>query len=200
MPPLSEPTQYLGADSLHSTTSIDSMNSMNSTISFTRNKSSSYNCKQQEKQNKKQQRRVTFSKVGTAMRVRHINDYRPSEKQNCWYTKQETRQMRDDVMNSIAALREVYSNGNKTREPQDGIVRRGIECRMRESAEVRQAHKNQVTKAVLTEQQMQWDEGSNDPDYIALIYGRKCATSLREAQRRASRDAKEAAVSWRRRR
>ena len=134
------------------------------------------------------------------MRVRHINDYRPSEKRNCWYTPEETRQMKNDVMQNISALREVYNNGNKTKESQDGIVRRGIECRMRECVEVRQAHKNQVTKAVLTEQQMQWDEGSSDPDYIALVYGRKCAISLKEAQRRASRDAKAAAASWRRRR
>ena len=192
MPPLSEPCQYLSADSMHSTSSTKS----NSYTSCLRGSNSNNSKRKQQRQ----QRRVTFSKVGSAMRVRHINDYRPSEKRSCWYTPEESRRMKDDVMSNIAALRKVYNDGNKTRESQDGIVRRGIECRMRESVEVRQEHKEQVTKAVLTEQQMQWDEGSNDPDYIAMMYGRKCALSLKEAQRRASRDAKEAAASWRRRR
>ena len=186
MPPFADmQQQYLNAISSINSRQHDNVNSINSTnVSKT-------------KSNKKQKhiRRVTFAKTGTAMRVRHINDYRPSEKRNCWYTPAENRAIRDDVMDNIAALRQVINSKSKTTEAQDGIVRRGIECRMREAVEARQDLKRRITLVVLEEQRLQRDEGSNDVEYIAMMYGRQCVSSQEEARHRAARDAHDAAMS-----
>ena len=123
MPPFADmQQQYLNAISSINSRQHDNVNSINSTnVSKT-------------KSNKKQKhtRRVTFAKTGTAMRVLHINDYRSAEKRRCWYTPAEGKAIRDDVMDNITALRHVINGGCRTTEAQDGVVRRGIECRMRE--------------------------------------------------------------------
>lgn len=72
----------------------------------------------------------------------------------------------------------------------DGVPRihRGLECFTSAGARQRSTNKKAGVDIVITEQELQFDEGSNDPEYIAEIYAEVAERSRGQARDRAQQD------------
>ena len=144
---------------------------------------------------KKRARIVRFCRVGMALRHIHIHDYTPTEISKCCYSKKEKEATRQDITNDISKMRRMMNKNDVDVDmgaAAKDVCRRGVECHMREAAKERRHRKKRSSRAVLVEQMMQFDEGSDDPEYIAYVYIRACAQSRLDAYRRGLQDALDA--------
>ena len=128
-----------------------------------------------------------FDPVVRGRHTMHINDYTAREKAACWSSAAERRAMREDMCDAIQQL---IDDPNKQDNDGDSsssgdadaalFCRRGLVRHLPDEAHERCQRKAAARQAVLVEQRLQTEEGSNDPEYIAMIYAGACESS-REA-------------------
>lgn len=118
----------------------------------------------------KKSKTVTFKETATARTTTHINDYTAKEIRACWYSDSERSAIRKQVVAEAAAAADDESK----------VCPRGLEALVGSSAEQRREAKFTAMLAVLQEQELQRDEGSYDPEYIALAY-KQCTACCRES-------------------
>jgi hypothetical protein len=115
---------------------------------------------------------VTFQQSVKAKKTLHINNYTEEEIQACWFDDDESKQMKEEFR--LAA--NLAMNGLLPQESS-----RGLELYTKE-AQSRRQHKATAREEVLDEQELQWDEGAYDPEYIAQIYEAASASSRARAR------------------
>ena len=88
------------------------------------------------------------------------------------------------------ALHQLVINPNKQDDDDkaNGFCRRGLIKHLPDVAQERSEYKLYARNVVLDEQELQADEGSFDPDYIAMIYSEASCEALAVAQAQADRD------------
>jgi hypothetical protein len=98
----------------------------------------------------------------------HLNHYSELEIDNCWYSDDESDMMREKAED----VAECLENGMATVKERYGeaICHRGLEGLTHQGSLERRKNKDAGLDAVLDEQDLQDDEGFDDPDYIAHFY------------------------------
>ena len=115
-------------------------------------------------------KRVSFKESVKARKIIHINDFSSEEVTACWYDEAEY-----DVIKSLA-FTEAFGSSDK-----DPRCLRGLEHFGQPVAEAREENRNSALLVVLQEQQLQRQEGSCDPEYIAQIYEQQCSLARVQA-------------------
>mmetsp|Transcript_124442 Transcript_124442/g.185919 ORF Transcript_124442/g.185919 Transcript_124442/m.185919 type:complete len:193 (+) Transcript_124442:40-618(+) len=95
----------------------------------------------------------------------HIANYTDEEVQDCWYTKWEM----DEIKEDIYYTRKLMVCGQLEQDTAE-FCRRGSEQYMREDSRRRNEVKVASYEAVFVEQELQWESGVSEPDYIAHFY------------------------------
>lgn len=115
----------------------------------------------------KKAKSVAFNEKVAAKKTIHINDYTDEEVHACWYTHQENEIIKSESLLESSALLESEAADD---DDYGKNCFRGLEHYIKPIAEQRLAHKDAALCAVLEEQELQREEGSFDPEYIAEIY------------------------------
>ena len=97
--------------------------------------------------------------------IDHVKDFDQSTIDSVWYSSSELGEIKQECISTI----QMMINGELIDED-DGISLRGLEKYLPENAGKYTADKKKARLAVLEEQEMQWEEGSNDPEWISMIY------------------------------
>jgi hypothetical protein len=113
---------------------------------------------------KAQQKSVTFSQSVSVRKTLHINNYADDEVQACWYDDDECKAIRTDIKFAVSLL-----NDGLLEEDNEYNCQRGLELHTRKGADRRLQNKRTLREAVLTEQELQWEEGMYDPEYLAMV-------------------------------
>jgi hypothetical protein len=114
---------------------------------------------------KRQQKRVMFDTRVNVRKALHIYDYSDYEVQVCWYDVDENKAIRKDAKFAVSLLKD-----GKLEEDNECYCRRGLELHTQTSAgDRRLQNKRDAREAVLTEQELQWEEYVDDPGYIAML-------------------------------
>jgi hypothetical protein len=114
----------------------------------------------------------------------HINNYSDDEVDACWYNDYEFDMMRKNVRSAAKLLQ----NGMLEQDAADKCCRRGVEHLERKVTLQRQRNRLASTLAVLEEQELQWEEGICEPEYIARVCKAISASSQASAHAIALKD------------
>ena len=125
---------------------------------------------------------VMFHEVVKAKKTIHISDFTVAETRACWYSPLDLRVMRKDVQFEARVLEdECLVVG-----PSRSMHLLGMDIFTPKGGKRRNENKKRSQAVVLEEQYLQKEEGSHDPDFIALIYedsAKACRLASIEAAR-----------------
>lgn len=108
---------------------------------------------------------VSFNSAVRAKKYVHLTDFSDEEIQQAWYTNQDMQEMR----NQARFVANLFQNGLLEHDSHD-YCQRGVEKFMQDFANHEtQTHRRAMIQAVLHEQNLQRNEGSYDPDFIAEL-------------------------------
>ena len=141
---------------------------------------------------------VTFYGQVTCHSVLHHNDYTDEEKRSCWYDGDEWRDIQQSIREAVSSMpNEIIeiSASNKLARLDEFIAWRGLETRTRSKSRCKKERRLTVCKAIMNEQNQQWEGGVLDPIRIALVSDRLTYSSRVHARMVAAMD--ELAVSER---
>ena len=114
-------------------------------------------------------RNIHFSPTVEVRVTLHVNDYTDSERHATWYTCVDLKEIQDERLETIQAI----INQNFVED--DDHSARGLETP--EEKQQREENTLLAIDCVLEEQDLQNQEGIDDPDYIALLYQYCCLCS-----------------------
>ena len=112
---------------------------------------------------KAQQKSVTFNQTVSVRKTLHINNYSNDEVFACWYNDDEFKAIRKGVKFAVSLLKD-----GLLEEDTEYHCQRGLELHTRKGANRRLQNKRAARGAVLIEQELQWEAGVYDPEYIAM--------------------------------
>lgn len=122
-------------------------------------------------------RSVHFEERVRAKRTIHVNEFTAEEIRTCWYSDKEFKTMKDEVRNAGEFIEQgLFETDTADR------CRRGAKAHGPLQTQSRRTIKRAVRKAVLEEQELQFDEGSYDPEFIAEVSSIKSAQSQASAR------------------
>jgi hypothetical protein len=110
----------------------------------------------------KPKRTISFGKSVMVRQTLHINSYSDDEIQACWFGDDDLQAIKKDVRYDISMLTDGLDN--------EKYCRRGLEMHFRKGGRRRQQNKSAAIKAVLDEQELQWENDVYDPEYLATVY------------------------------
>jgi hypothetical protein len=111
-------------------------------------------------------RTVAFSHTVSVRKTMHVDNYSDDEFDACWYNNYEFDMMRKKVRYAAKLLQ----NGMLEQDTADKCCPRGVEHLLRKVALKRIRKRVAARDAVLEEQELQWEEGICEPEYIARVY------------------------------
>jgi hypothetical protein len=128
-----------------------------------------YSSKTQTKQllAPKAKRTVAFAPTVTGNTTLHVNDYSNDEIQSCWFNDVEYKAIKKDIRFAAKLLTD---NNGLLGKDDEHDCQRGLEMHTRKGAHRRLQNKLVARQAVLDEQNLQWEEGVYDPEYLAMVY------------------------------
>jgi len=126
--------------------------------------------------------RVSFSSSVLHKEVRHINDFAKEEVAMLWMTMQDYLMIKAVVKSTVAMMMKGESMDEAEWCP------RGLESRTRAGAKIRSRAKLRTRSAVLNEQDMQREEGFEDPQFIAMACMEESELSRASARSRGVQD------------
>ena len=110
-------------------------------------------------------RKVRFSRYDEIVDTFHINDLkRITNTKDIWFSEQETEEMKHNCLNVIGCM----ESGLPLHNEQE--CTRGLEKQLSTSRHHRRQHIMEAVFSVLDEQELQREEGINDPELLADIY------------------------------
>ena len=110
-------------------------------------------------------RKVRFSRYDEIVDTFHINDLkRITNTKDIWFSEQETEEMKHNCLNVIGCM----ESGLPLHNEQE--CTRGLEKQLSTSRHHRRQHIMEAVLSVLDEQELQREEGINDPELLADIY------------------------------
>jgi hypothetical protein len=113
---------------------------------------------------KVQEKGVTFAQSVSIRKALHIHNYSDDEVQACWYDVDERKAIRNNVKFAVGLLMD-----GMLEEDNECHCQRGLEVHTQKGAERRLLNKCAAREAVLTEQELQWEDHVYDPAYIAML-------------------------------
>lgn len=128
-------------------------------------------------------RKVSFNERVRAKKTIHITDFSEDEVQAYWYGDDEFRRIKRDVKFEASLLENECLEENDSK-----YCGRGLENFTTSGAKRRNANKRRGRSIVLEEQELQREEGSNDPDFIAETYSDAAADCQAVARSHAQHD------------
>eukprot|EP00538_Stauroneis_constricta_P009245 CAMPEP_0119557398 /NCGR_PEP_ID=MMETSP1352-20130426/9080_1 /TAXON_ID=265584 /ORGANISM="Stauroneis constricta, Strain CCMP1120" /LENGTH=195 /DNA_ID=CAMNT_0007604499 /DNA_START=147 /DNA_END=734 /DNA_ORIENTATION=- len=126
----------------------------------------------------KSSRHVTFNLIPTIHPIHHINDLSDDDIHNMWLSCDEMLHIKKNytaIVRLMMNQREQFVDDWK-----NGICSRGLECRTRDASKRRKRNKAAAIHAVLDEQDIQYDDGICDPQFISDVY-RAVTSPVRQA-------------------
>lgn len=152
--------------------------------------------------NKRRKKSIKFNKTVQVRTILHIGDYTAEEVDACWYTSEEVHAIFDDIDMVVDCLEQANTLQGQQEEKLEGThyycgvelpCRRGLERKLHNSRQVTQSRIRNGCFAVLEEQELQWEEGVSDVEFISRVYkvASRSSLALAEARARASKDEKE---------
>jgi hypothetical protein len=123
----------------------------------------------------KQTKAVTLKKTVAAKKTIHVNDYTDEEITSCWYTEEENETIKAQSLLEASDLLDTEVSDDIDYQKS---CFRGLEHYVLHIAEERMAYKTIAVSTVLEEQQLQREEGSDDPEFIAELYA-ECTSLAR---------------------
>lgn len=127
---------------------------------------------------KKSNKRVTFSKTVHCKEMRHIKDYKEEEIKMFWLTTPDYLHIKSTIRQTL----DMMMQGNSVVANDEEFCTRGLESRTRVGARARSYTKLRTRSAVLNEQDMQREEGFQDPYILATVSMEQTASSRAWAQ------------------
>ena len=142
--------------------------------------------------NAKPKKNVSFVSSCSVYRVPHIADMPTEVIRSIWWSADDFGEFKRDIGDSLALLEASSQEGQSSSvlETKDSTAR-GLEHHTPQYLEKRRRRRESAYAAVLVEQEMQWQEGSYDPDYIAEVYSEISSKSQAEAGTQGLKDQKE---------
>lgn len=122
---------------------------------------------------------VSFNEMVRAKKTLHLKNFSDQELDNYWYKPEDFAKMKGDVRFEAKLLENECLDGNDCLN--------GLGVFTTSGAKRRSQNKRRAVAVVLEEQELQVEEGSNDPEYIADIYARTTTAARREAIESAAR-------------
>jgi hypothetical protein len=132
----------------------------------------------------KKPKTVDFVPSCAVYEVPHINDMPMEDVRAIWWSTSDFSEFKHNISETVALM---TAQGVAAVETNDSTAR-GLENYIPQRREKRTRRREQAYKTVLLEQQLQWQEGSCDPEYIAEIYAEISVRSHKEANSQALRD------------
>jgi hypothetical protein len=126
---------------------------------------------------------VSFRETIRIRQCIHIENYTDEEIQDCWYNKWELVEIREDVYYT----RKLITSGHLEQDTTE-FCRRGSEQYIRQASLRRKEVKFAASEAVFREQDLQWESGVGEPDYIAHFYRTSSHMEARRAYAVAMQD------------
>jgi hypothetical protein len=108
---------------------------------------------------------VSFNERVWAKKTIHCNDFSEEEIQSYWYCDEGFRRIKREVKFEANLL-----ENQCIEESSKKYCSRGLEYFTHSGSKVRRINKSRARSLVMEEQELQRDEGSNDPEYIAEVY------------------------------
>ena len=135
------------------------------------------------------QKRVVFSRKVMIKQVLHFKDMNDETRYRYWMSEAEHAEIKDHCKCTVQKM--MRGDDDVDKEFSD-FCSRGLESRTRQGMKEKKHRKDELRRAVLIQEQLQKDEGTFDPEFLALISVSKSRESQDLALERASQDAKEA--------
>eukprot|EP00934_Nitzschia_sp_Nitz4_P003231 Nitzschia sp. Nitz4//scaffold200_size39268//16780//17556//NITZ4_007617-RA/size39268-processed-gene-0.61-mRNA-1//-1//CDS//3329541289//3221//frame0 len=110
-------------------------------------------------------RKVTFDDKLSTWEVEHLNDFTPEELSARWNSLSDYEQIKVQVKQTVTRM----MAGELFTEDDPDFCVRGLEYRTKIGAKMRSRNKIRTRCAVLNEQDMQREEGFDDPRFIAMV-------------------------------
>jgi hypothetical protein len=112
----------------------------------------------------KSERSVRFSPAVNVRDTLHIDDYSGDEYCACWFSPEDYKTMKNVIKCTVNMIEQ------KVLMDEVNFTERGIEGKIKEATVLRRESRLAAIDAVLSEQQMQLDEGSVDHELLAIAY------------------------------
>lgn len=135
------------------------------------------------------QKRVVFSRKVMVKQSLHFKDMNDETRFLYWMTDFEHAEIKDHCKCTVQKM--MRGDDDVDKEFSD-FCSRGLESRTRQGMKEKKHRKDELRRAVLIQDQLQKEEGTFDPEFLALISVSKSRESQDIALERASQDAKEA--------
>lgn len=110
-------------------------------------------------------KKVSFAQSVTVREVQHINDFSKEEIEELWMTATDYEWIKSMVKMTVMRM----MNGLVISDDDPVFCTRGLEYRTKAGAKIRSRNKLRARSAVLNEQDMQREEGFDDPRFIAMV-------------------------------
>jgi hypothetical protein len=142
---------------------------------------------------------VNFDRCVRVTTIPHVKDFTKDEIKSVWYTQAEYDQTREDCFNIVRRMNRAEANTSGPDHPSSYLKARvaawstrGLESLGKAKGNIRRVRRLVATKAVLSEQHFQREEGSDDPDFISHLYQQISAPCQIEAHSIGLQDQNEA--------
>eukprot|EP00980_Cylindrotheca_fusiformis_P011724 scaffold2784_cov109-Cylindrotheca_fusiformis.AAC.3 len=137
---------------------------------------------------------VVFDTHVRARRIPPLKSYTPETKKAIWYTRDEAKQLRKDIVETISKIVRNVELG-------EDDCARGLEFKEPKKQKRRHRRKRFIIGSVLEEQErfyskMENDDKPLDDELISSIYRFESRNCVREALKIAESDASEAMLAW----
>ena len=132
--------------------------------------------------------RVAFEETDEVLYVKHISEFSQQEIQDIWFSVEDFAQFKEDCKRTISMMKELGVSFQNT----EVTCSRGLEHFIETRKSNRKSRRANASRAVLAEQELQFKEGSYDPEYIAEVYQEISVTCQAEAYSAGLRDQEEA--------
>jgi hypothetical protein len=147
---------------------------------------------------------VNFDRYVKVTTIPHINDFSANEINRLWYTQEESDQTRDACFEILHRMNQAEANASSCLDHPSSYLKervaawstRGLESLGQVKGNIRRIRRLAATKAVLSEQSFQREEGYDDPEFISLLYTQISAPCQVEAHSMGLEDQKEAIARY----
>jgi len=129
---------------------------------------------------KPQRRRsISFHNEVKVFLVPNVKDLDDHVTDNLWWRGDDFESFREECRYTMKAM--LATDDGRAQEAENNYTLCGLESFLKGKSNERRRRRSAAFKAVLREQRAQWDEGTDDPDFISQVYREFAIPSLAEA-------------------
>lgn len=133
---------------------------------------------------------VSFYPKVRLHRILSVDEYSDTEREACWYTRDELHEIRKEVDETVEIIENEYINDAESfHATEEDYCRRGLEPETEHGSTLRWNRHFQAMNAVLEEQEIQRKDSCSDEEMIALAYSKLVSDAKLDAHVRGVNDA-----------